>query len=238
MFLPLEIWYIIFRYYLPNYERYKLLFVCKIFYALIKRLEKLPTTYPLRFIRNKYYFIISCQYYHFTDARNFVKKKDENFVIPFIAPYTRKKPNNFLFSTSKKANILKLFKKYKFPTHYVQLHDVLSFPSEIGTILIESFRNATNLTPITWILTPNSPIKRRRKANVLKNEIHQIDKIFFYNRELSPKEFSVISDKILNMSTAFANSYATHYVLKLFTNICIIDTLIPKEQNFPTIMYF
>ena len=242
VFIPLELWYIIFRFYIPNYERFKLLFVCKAFYLLIKRLETLYFSYPLRFIRNKYYFLISQQYYHFTDARNFFIKKDENIVIPHVTPYTRQKPNYFLFSSSKKHDIVKLFEKYEFPIHYVQLHDVLSFPPEIGNVLLKSFRYKSENLRMLWILTHNSPIKRKRKTKPLvlrySHEKHQINKLFFYQQELSPKEFNDISNKMLNMPTQIANSYTTHYVLKSFKNICIIDTLTYQERCLPHVVLF
>ena len=233
VFIPIELWYIIFRFYLPNYERFKLLFVCKSFYALLKRLDRLPLTYPLRFIISKYYFLISQQYYHFTDSRNFFIKKDENIVIPHVAPYTRQKPQHFLFSTSKKQDIVKLFEKYEFPIHYIQFHDVISFPPEIGNILLKNFRYTSNNPPIVWVLSHNSPIKRTRKSKPIaykySEEKHQIDKIFFYHQDLLPKEYTEISDKILNMPKHVANSYATHYAIRSFRNVCIIDVMTSKE---------
>ena len=53
-----EIWYRILRYYLPDYELYKLLFTCKFLNYVVKKLEKLPEKSVGKFKRKTYFLMI------------------------------------------------------------------------------------------------------------------------------------------------------------------------------------
>lgn len=234
---PLEIWYRIFRYYLPDYEKYKILFICKNFNALIKSLELLPFKFPSKFIRLRYYFIVTRGIYYYGDSENFLimnlaQRKFDSSIRPiFIARWVFDEMKYFMFTTTFVNEIYHFFQNYCMPIHYVQLENELCFQREIGIIIGRNF-DYGNKQKIQWVLN-------KTYLTNLQNSNFEIKKIFFYNNVLDPNLYIDIYHRIRSISKVSANSFATIFVLKCFLNICIVDVILTHtERNLPNVVYF
>ena len=233
MNLPLEIWYIIFRFYLPDFEKYRLLFVCKKFNALIKSIESLPSKFKSKFRRKKYYLIVSNRTYFYGESSNFVLVKNTSVYKPVY--HLRKnfdKNLQFMFTSTKKQEICQFFKTYCMPIHYVQLENTLSYPAEVGTILHDNFCFDNN-RKIQWTHDNGSTM-----INV-KNLNFEIKKLFYFNKEISPIEYLEHSRRMSKLPRLSVKSFANIYVLKCFSNMAIIDLILShREKILPKIVHF
>lgn len=233
--LPSKYWFYIISNYVPDYERYRFLFVNYEFYCFIKNLEILPKTNFKKFTRQKFYFAIVNDLYFFGDSprlnTTYLKRElkiTENIILlKYLKPAAK-----FLFTTTKKEEILQFFKKYSLPIHHIELCDTMTFPKEIGFILQLSYRFSEK-TEILWNLRNNSPLKN------LRTHVYIIKKIFFYNYdELNPKQYQEIYSRMHSMPKNLANSYASVFVLKCFKNMCIVDIIMTlKERKLPQIVF-
>ena len=235
-FLNDEIWYKIIRYYLPDYELYKLLFTCKFFCYIVKNLEKLAEDSPGKFKRKTYFFMIKYGRYFYAEKRYIVKLLLHQRYININAK--QKKPP-FLFVTTYKEEMLQFFKVYCMPIHLVILESSLTYPSEITTILKENFRfkipNKYDVIEnrISWIMETDSPIRK------LQNGSYDIRKIFFYDKEIGYTEYFETYDRINSLTKLLASSYTMMYVLKCFKNMCIVDVIFSySESTLPSMCYF
>lgn len=231
-YIPLEVWYIIFRFYLPDYEKYRLLFVCKKFNALIKRIRILPEKFSSKFRQKKYYFVVLNGIYYFGEADSFsimniAERKLNSSIRPIYHPKWRfDEKKFFMFSTTIKAEREKFFENYCIPIHYIQLENTISFPRAVGNIIQQNF-NYENNRNIRWI--------HQKRGSTIINFIDsnfEIKNVYFYNKDLDPCEYIEIGRKISKLSRLIANSFATNFVLKCYTNFCIVDVLLaPHDRN-------
>ena len=229
-YIPIELWYIIFRFYLPDIERYRLLFVCKKFNALIKRLELLPENVTSRFRRKKYYFIVLYGIYYYGQTTsfvimNFAERKRNVSIPPIYHPKWRfDEKKLFMFTTTNCDEIELFFKKYCMPIHKIQLENRIAYPQAVCNIIKGNFDYERN-HDIKWIHKNDSPIIN------LKNSYFKINKLYFYNRELEPNDYIEIYNKHKSLSRLIANSFGTNFVLKCYNNYCIVDVLLSQKDR-------
>ena len=229
-YIPLEIWYIIFRFYLLDYERYRFLFVCKSFNALIKRLELLPEHISSKFRRKKYYFIVLNGVYYYGQATsfvimNFAERRTDKSIRPVYHPRWRfDEKKFFMYATTLTHEIELFFKKYCMPIHYVQLENKIAYPQTVRNIIKQNFDYVSN-RKIRWIHQRDSPIINLKHSNF------DIKHVYFYNSELQPSDYIEIYNKHKSLTRLIANSFGTNFVLKCYNNFCIVDVLLSSKDR-------
>lgn len=222
------------RYYLPDYELYKLLFTCKFLNYVVKKLEKLPEKSVGKFKRKTYFLMIKYGRYFYAEKRYIAR-----LLLHRMPVNIRQKTPPFLFVTTYKEEMLQFFKLYRMPIHLVILESSLTYPAEIATILKDNFRfkipNKFNVVEnkISWIMETDSPVRK------LQNGSYDIRKIFFYNKEIGYTEYFETYDRINSLTKLLASSYTMMYVLKCFKNMCIVDVIFSyNESTLPSMCYF
>ena len=242
--LPNEIWSRIFKHYLPYYELYRLLFVSKSFYKLVVLFESFSDNSPKHFNRRKkFYFFIKYNMYFFLDSSNFAKSDYVHSRLSNNGWHVRMEQDlqtdaKFMFSCTRKSEILNFFKKYCMPIHCIVLENNQTFPTEVGTILATNFRFKIPSTydimenRIIWKLEHDSPLYK------IRGTFFNIRQIIFYNKQIDCTEYFEIYDRINSLSRQLASSLAVMYVLKCYLNITIIDVIYSySEPAIPLILY-
>lgn len=236
--IPRELWYKIFLNYLPDYYYYRLLFVCKNFYLLAKKLEV-----QRKLKRKKFYFLIRYGFYYYGDSSYFSKVNHVNSQLLNngwrVNMATKFQTNaKFLYTSTRKDEILKFFQVYTMPIHVIVLENAQTFPSEIGEIFSRNFRFKIPSTldvmenRIIWKIEMDSPIIN------LRGTFFYITKLFFYDFEISSLEYTETIKRIHSLSRLLASSYTMMYVLKCFKNICIVDAIFSyNESIIPSISF-
>ena len=241
--IPDDLWLKIFMHYLPEYQYYCLLFVCKKFYQIVRHLEKLTVKSQRRFKRKKYYFLIRYGFYYYGDSNYFSKVNQvESQLLPNgwrVNCATKfQTAAKFVFTSTRKDEILLFFQKYCMPIHCIVLENVQTYPNELGEIISKCFRYKIPSTlnvmenRIIWRLEQDSPIRNLRPT------FFYITKIYFYNCEISCAEYLEIHERINSLSRLLASSHTMMYVLKCFKNICIVDVIFSyNESIIPSISF-
>ena len=196
--LPNEIWFRIFKNYLPYYEIYRLLFVSRSFYKLVTLFESFTNNSPNHFSRRKkFYFFIKYNMYFFLDSSHFAKSDYVHSRLSHDGWHVRMKQDlqtdaKFMFSSNRKLEILDFLKKYCMPIHCIVLESCLSFPTEVGKILAANFRFKIPSTydimenRIIWKLDQDSPFHK------LRGTFFNIKQIIYYNIQITCTEYSEI----------------------------------------------
>ena len=197
---------------------------------MIKRLELLPENIPSKFRRKKYYLVALHGIYYYGQATsfvimNFAERKRNITIRPIYHPkWSFDEKKLFMYSTKESYEMDRFFQRYCMPIHYIQLENRIAYPRTVRNFIRWNFDYVANRN-IRWIHQKDSPLIN------LKNSNFQIRNVYFYNKELEPVDYIEIYNKHKNLSRLIANSYGTNFVLKCYSNFCIVDVLLSSKDR-------